>query len=608
MNDKIKLNRSRQWELLGLVSLVGVTVFFLVTSWRRWPDTLVDFGYQLYIPWRLAQGEVLTSGHMINFYGPLSQYINAGVFSLFGQGLMILVMANLLIFGAITLVIYILCRRAWGPGAAVVATASFIAVFGFSQFIGVGNYNFATPYSHEATHGFLVCLLLVFVLIKWVKEMTPFSSFLAGFLLGLSALLKLEILMAAGVVTVAAIMIQCRNSKRLNCQTIVAWSAGAIIPTSIFILYFAVFFPWKEAIMVACHAWINIFAVSDVITNSGFFLNFMGLDEPWKNFINHVRATLMACALITMIGGFAWLADNCPRKGLRYLFIGVLVVCLIWLSWFKIQWSQMGRCLLGLMLIYTSICVTDVIRSNNQVKSSNIQVTRLLLALLATAMMGRMLLQGRIFQYGFYQAALAGLLVPAVLIGEFPGRLGAGKWGRIVFIMCSLALLIPGVLKLVTYSQQNLHSKTYIVGEGVDMFYSFPPNIDPTGTIVSEISKWLKRYPPGQTLDVLPIGEMINYLARQKNPLSTFSIFPYCFTKEHEENTVKDLELHPPDRIVIISVGLSDFGIRSYGEKPGSGQLIIQKVAENYEIEASIGGDPRDTKIGGVILKRKKKG
>ena len=610
MKNKIKTDCSRQWEWLGLVLLGGLTVFFLATSWRRWPDALVDFGLQLYTPWRLAQGAVLYRdvSYVANFYGPLSQYINAGIFALFGPGLMILVMANLLIFVIIVSVIYMLCRRAWGPGAAVAATATFIAVFGFSQFIGVGNYNFATPYSHEATHGFLVCLLLVLVLISWVKEATPLHSFLAGFLLGLSALLKLEILIAAGVVTVAAIVFRCRNSKRPGWQATTSWLGGVIIPTLGFILYFSMYFPWTEAVLVSCRGWLTIFNAPHIITDSGLNLNFIGFDEPWNNFIKHVYATLIACALIAMISGFAWLADKCPRKGLRYFFIAVLVVCLVWLSWFEIAWSLMGRCLLGLMLIYAIICVTDLIRSNRQVTNSDIQFTRLLLTLLAIAMISRMLLQGRIFHYGFYQAALAGLLVPAVLIGDFPQRFGMGKWGRIVVITCSLALLIPGVFKLITYSQNNLHSKTYIVGEGLDMFYSFPPQIDPSGAIVSEISKWLGHLSPGQTLIVLPQGEMINYLARQQNPLLTYCFFPYCLkSKEDEEVTVKNLELHSPDRVVIVSMGLSDFGIRRYGEKPGHGQLILQWVAENYKIEAYVGGDPRDNKSGGVILKRKKR-
>jgi len=136
------------WEWSGLLILAGLTVFFLATSWRKWPDPLIDFGCELYTPWRLANGAVLYRD-IDCFYGPLSKYFNAGLFKCFGPGLMVLVTANLVVFAAILAVIYGLCRRAWGAGPALAASAVFVAVFGFSQFVKTGNYNYATPYAHE---------------------------------------------------------------------------------------------------------------------------------------------------------------------------------------------------------------------------------------------------------------------------------------------------------------------------------------------------------------------------------------------------------------------------------------------------------------------------
>ena len=95
---------------MGLAGLAG---YFLATSWRKWPDPLVDFGRELYLPWRLANGAVLYRD-VDDFYGPLSQYLNAGLFRWFGPGLMVLVTANLLVFAAIVVAIYFLFRRAWG--------------------------------------------------------------------------------------------------------------------------------------------------------------------------------------------------------------------------------------------------------------------------------------------------------------------------------------------------------------------------------------------------------------------------------------------------------------------------------------------------------------
>src|SRR5437016_2823869 len=215
-------------EAGGLVTLAGLVIWSLTVSWRRWPDPLIDFGRELYAPWRLANGGLLYHD-VDDFYGPLSKYCNAILFIFFKPGLMVLVTANLVVFGAITSVLYLILRRAWGFGAALFASAVFIAVFGFSQFVSSGNYNYATPYSHEATHGLLLCLLLVFVLAKWVQEATPSRSFLAGFLFGLTALLKPEILFAAGVVTAVAIFQRWQRGQRPNSPAIMIWIAGALL-------------------------------------------------------------------------------------------------------------------------------------------------------------------------------------------------------------------------------------------------------------------------------------------------------------------------------------------------------------------------------------------
>src|SRR5205807_9303435 len=131
------------------------------------------------------------------------------LFAIFKPGLMVLISANLAIFAAIVDLLYLLCRRAWGIAAAFSACAVFIAIFGFSQFVGIGNYNYATPYAHEVTHGLLLCLLLAFALSAWIDRITGWRAFLLGLLLGLTALLKIEILFAAGIITLTGIIQLC---------------------------------------------------------------------------------------------------------------------------------------------------------------------------------------------------------------------------------------------------------------------------------------------------------------------------------------------------------------------------------------------------------------
>ena len=50
---------------------VAVGAAMLAWTWGTWPDVLVDFGGELYVPWRLAEGDVLYRD-VAYFTGPLS--------------------------------------------------------------------------------------------------------------------------------------------------------------------------------------------------------------------------------------------------------------------------------------------------------------------------------------------------------------------------------------------------------------------------------------------------------------------------------------------------------------------------------------------------------
>src|SRR5450755_3863178 len=217
-------------EAFGIAVLILLLAFFLSSSWRKWPDPLIDFGRELYLPWRISHGALLyrdIEGH----YGPLSQYFNGALFAIFGPGLMVLVTANLVIFVGILAFLYLLCRRAWRGSGAFAAAAIFISIFGFSQFTGISNYNYATPYAHETTHGILASLALTFVFVRWTVKGSVWLSFLAGLLYGLCAVLKPEFLLAGGLVAIAGCALRWRYSALPNLPEVMALLAGAILPT-----------------------------------------------------------------------------------------------------------------------------------------------------------------------------------------------------------------------------------------------------------------------------------------------------------------------------------------------------------------------------------------
>lgn len=74
-------------------------------TWGAWPDVVIDFGRELYVAWRLTEGDVLYRD-LAYFNGPLSPYINMIWFRLFGVGLRTLVLCNLFLLACFVVLLY----------------------------------------------------------------------------------------------------------------------------------------------------------------------------------------------------------------------------------------------------------------------------------------------------------------------------------------------------------------------------------------------------------------------------------------------------------------------------------------------------------------------
>ena len=591
-------------EIGGGVGLMGLAFFFLTISWRKWPDPLIDFGHELYVPWRLSQGAVLYRD-VDDVYGPLSQYFNAGLFHFFGPGLMVLVTANILVFFGIATSLYFLFRQAWGAGGAQAALAVFISVFGFSQFFGIGNYNYAAPYAHETTHGLWVCLLLVAALVRWVEKETPGRSFGIGILFGLTLVLKPEIALAAGLAVGVAGLIKWRLQTPPGPRALALMGGGAILPTLGFAVYFSRFMSWREAADAAGRGWLNVVACTRY-TGDSLQWSFLGLDRPWVHFREEAAATLSACFLIALIAAAGKQAERMAGGWRHSLGLGLFAGGLSWISFHEIVWLEAGRALPGLLLLYLLACLIRLWKGNRKDQDFRALPVRLLLAAVAMALLLRMVLNARIYHYGYYQAAVAAIMVPAILMGELSQRIGVTRKGARAVAIGTLALLAPGVMVLCGKSETLLSLKTFSVGTGGDRFYAFLPRIEPTGAIIDALAQTLREKPCDQTLLVVPEGVMINYLARLPNPIAPLFYFGTATAEGGEDRIVRELDEHPPDWVVIVSRDLREYGVSRYGEQLDKGRQLLQWIGMHYEVESTIGGDPLDDRQRGAVILRLK--
>jgi hypothetical protein len=588
----------RSPELLALAGLTALAIGCIAVSWRRWPDPLVDFGRELYVPWRLAAGALLYRD-VDDFYGPLSQYFNAALFRLFGPGLMVLVMANLAVFAGICALAYRSFRAAWGWVGAAAALTVFVVVFGFAQYTEYGNYNYATPYSHEATHGLLLCLALVAVAQRWWRSGGRALAFAAGTLAGATLLLKPEVMLAAAAATLMVAAL--RRPTLAECG---AWAAGLAWPTLAAFAFFAARLPWLQALEYAGRAWWSV-VFTTRFTGDPSQLAFLGFDAPWPNARAHLAACAIALALAGLVLGAARLAEaQGGSRGARLPAVALALACLVGARW--IPWIDAGRALAGLLLLYLAWQAWRW-RAG---KRGEREVMRLLLAALALALMARMALNGRIYQYGFVQAALAAMVVVAVALAELPALAALGPRGGRVARAGFAATIASGVLALFVQSHSLLQLKNYPVAGGRDRFYAYDPRVERTGEFVRAAVEALAQANPGgeESLLVLPDGQMLNYLARSRSPVPATNFFSSATADGREALIVGQLQRAPPGWVVLVGRDLREFGVHRYGEREGQGLLLLRWLQADYEVAATAGGNPLQGRDGIMLWQRRKKG
>lgn len=585
---------SWRWDLPALVSLGLLVGWLLAESWRRWPSALVDFGGQVYLPWRLTEGAVF--GRELDLpYGPLSGYINAAIFRVWGPGIMHLVYANLAFYAALLGLSYAVLREGWGRLGAWAGSAVFVAVFSFSQLTVGGNYNYATPYAHEATHGLLACVALVYVMLRWRRRQSVGLAAAAGLLLGLTAVLKIECLVAAALVAAAGMLVRWGARQHTTWREAAAFGLGAVLPMAAFAVYFSFYLAWDDALATAAQA------VANVVFESRFLeervqLQFSGFDAPWLHLRQHAVATGVTVLVIGAVLAAARLAGReiRLRQGWTWLgWVGAIFLAGLagLLGWLSAAWEQgPGFALLGLTAIATAAAVRDWFVARREGLDTAAAEARWLFGVLGMAMMLRMLLNGRVAHYGFYQAAVAAMVVVAGFAADWPRRFSRHGPTQGIAAFALLALVAGWAGRITATSLMVLNARTFPVGEGADRMLYFQPDVRVAAAVTKATIQFTEgRIGPKDKLLILPYGIMINYLSRREAPPGPTQYFAGPLAEGAEAELVGQLKQQPPEWVAVIDVNLSEHGLPAFGTGVGNGELLMRWVKADYKLETEIG-------------------
>jgi hypothetical protein len=577
-------------------------------SWRKWPDPLVDFGRELYVPWQITRGKVL-SRDIASLFGPLSPYVNALWFRLFGVSLITLAAANLAVLCLAVAGIYHLLRVSTNRVTAAAAGLTTLLLFGFSQYGDIGNYNFISPYSHEATHGFALAVASLVALHHGFERKSSALFSLAGLGFGATLLTKPEVSVAAAAAIASGWLAACAVDRRERGQLpgrFALFAAAAVLPPLLFFVYFSLVgrLAWPNAVRAVAAAWIA--ALDTPIARNVFYLRGMGLDDPAGNALRMVRVFAGFVAFVAVAATLAW---TVPRgriaRGVQLLWQAVLAVA----GAVLVRHYELFR---ALPLIAASALAAAVVVL--ALRSRRNEATAAPLALVMWSSFGlvllaKMCLNARIYHYGFFLALPAATVAIAVVLWCVPQCLDAlvdgGIGGRLRRIMAgSLAVTIA-----VYAGEANsvYRSKQVPLGSGADRLFTsdalgFAPQKSRAIDMPAALDRLGRMAGPGATVAVVPEGVMLNYLLRRETPLPFVNFMPPEVMAFGEGAMVQAFERDPPDIIVFVHRDTSEYGFELFGTDPAFGRQIVTWIRGHYESTEVIGHEPMSAGGFGVEL------
>ena len=545
--------------------LITAGIALLAWTWGTWPDVLVDFGRELYVPWQILDGKILHRD-LSWFEGPLSPYANALLFALFGTSLRTLVAANAVILASVAFLLYRILRRMSDSLAATVAVLVLLAVFGFGQYVGIGNYNWISPYSHGATHGVALAILSLAALGHWSGRRSALWVGLAGFALGLTFLTKAEVFLAAlagaGFALGLFLWREPAARERTAGLTLV-FIATALLPAGASFALFAPHLGAAGALRATLGAWPWIVEgrAGDLI----FYRESMGLDAPLER-LTEIAFMIAAYALALLPALFlAFLGRRRPLPG-RVLALAVFLT--EGLALLAVPNEVWLRGALPFPLFLAAIAcgfAWNIPRREPGVRGQPV-VMEISLVVFSLVLLTKMLMNTRIYQYGFVLAMPATLVVVVALVGWIPELCWRRGARGDLFRAAALALVAVGLLRHLQVTDSFVRTEIATVGRGADVFRSDPIY----GVMVqAALVDIRRRLPEGGTLAVLPEGVMINYLARRVNPTPYYNFMPPELAMFGEPQIFAAFREHPPDLILLAHKDTSEYGFPFFGRDYG---------------------------------------
>lgn len=585
----------------GPIALISIAIAALLSwAWGTWPDVLVDFGRELYAPWRISLGEVLYRD-IAWLNGPLSPYINAGWFLVFGVSLRSVVAGNLVLLIAVVGLLFRIVSIVSSRSAATLAALTCVLMFAFS----VSNYNFIAPYSHELTHGLALSLAAIACFAGFLKSGRTSAMGAAGLALGLVFLTKAEVFLAvivAFLVGMTCAVLSGAIPRGRRRSVMMAFVVGAVIPIGI---AFGAF--WR--VLAARDAWFAVtgawrFVFTDGLAASTYYRRLAGLIDPAQS----VASILMSVWFYILIFGIAAIASLLSKRYVRdqVLAVGLafaLGVLLFGVGTRLVPWDQAARPLPVLMCGFIVMAGISLARQKSTHPDNRSRsVVQLTVLAFALTLLARVALNAAFYRYGFVLAMPATVVLVVTLVHSIPCRLTAAGGNGQAFAAFAFSAWLVLMIAHLNGVGAYFRDKQEVVSRGADAFLA-DSRAAQVNAVLSQIQNRLKSE---QTLLVLPEGVMLNYLSRRATPTRYINFMPPELAAFGESEMMSALATHPADYVAIVHKDTTEYGARFFGRDYG--RQFMEWVEARYRTVNTFGAEPLQNEEFGIRLLERRDG
>jgi|GEM_PF-3700112 len=588
-------------SVVSVLYLIAFPLFFF----SYLGDAIVDYGGELYLYWRLADGARLYRD-LDYLYGPIPLFLSELGYRLGGRGGVVTL--NVLSALSVLVLTQAFFCKFFGPLLAGLVLFFTVIFFGTNTVALAQNYNFYTPYKAGALYG-LFFSAAAFLCCSWPRLESKAKSpgwHLSGGLLAAACFLSKQehsLALAVGLFVLFGTRVLMDGKAPTWRIDFASFLGGFLFLTAATLLVLSG--RSGESLARAAY-WIlhpYLALLNGGVTGQKLYVGMSGVGDT-----SNVLLALLQLLLLCTLGFLAYqaAARNRTWKVSPFAEIGLLVLLPLFTFWltplFELFYSThaLYRALpLGCALLFCC----SVFEALRRKKLSSNQAVFLAAAAFSGTLCLKTFFGFRIAHYAFALGppAFTLLLLTLFFLGEKLRR-EKGSNAQAIFVGLLLTLGLAQAAVVPRIGAEIRKERPIAVNVRGTSFQTDQLTALALYHFTDELKLQMKD--PSATLTVLPEGNFFNWATERKSPLRFLSLYPDQFALNGEEKILKQMTDFPSSYIAFYPRNLEEYGEAGFAR--GLGQGVMRWIEARY-VKLQPSEQHRDawTKLGMELWKRR---